>query len=232
MLKSGAIKYQKDVKETGMVEFLSKDGIEAVPSPRVFNTHLPLRMLPKQVVEKKIKCIQIMRNPKDTCVSFFNHCRDMIPPLGYDGDFVEFTEAFLSEKMVFGSYSTYLLSWKAEVAAAPELPVLDLFYEDMKFDPVKTVKDIARFLGLSSTDQFCEEVANTCSFKKMKKVDQEMKGDIPMTIWADGKEGTFYRKGEIGDWKNWFTVAENESFDQIWNAKMKDSGFKFTYTPV
>ncbi|XP_046569010.1 sulfotransferase 1B1-like [Haliotis rubra] len=270
MLKSGTIKYQKDVKETRMLELISKDGIEAVPQPRVFNTHLHLRMLPKQVVEKKIKCFQIMRNPKDACVSFFNHCRDMTPPYDYEGDFVEFTEAFLSEKMAFGSYSTYLLSWKAEVAAAPELPVLDLFYEDMKFDPVKTVKDVARtgFLGLSSTDQFCEEVADACSFKKMKKVDQEMKGDAPIKIWADGKEGTFYRKlfclifgfkidepftgqlvdkrmpaastldnslsvsGEIGDWKNWFTVAENERFDQIWNAKMKDSGFKFTYTPV
>ncbi|XP_046353753.2 sulfotransferase 1B1-like [Haliotis rufescens] len=232
MLISGTIQYQKDVKETRMMEFLFKDGIEAVPHPRVFNTHLPLRMLPTQVVEKKVKCIQIMRNPKDACVSFFNHCRDMEKPYGYEGDFAEFTEAFLSRKMPFGSYSNYLLAWKDEEAASPELPVLNLFYEDMKIDPVKAVKDIAKFLKLTSTDQFCEEVAAACSFKKMKKVDQEMKGDLPLKIWKDGTEGTFYRKGEIGDWKNWFTVAENEKFDQIWNEKMKDSGFKFTYTPM
>ncbi|XP_071092969.1 sulfotransferase 1B1-like [Haliotis cracherodii] len=232
MLKSGTIKYQKDVKETRMMEFIFKDGIEAVQHPRVFNTHLPLRMLPTQVVEKKVKCIQIMRNPKDACVSFFNHSRDLSEPYGYDGDFAEFTEAFLSGKMPFGSYSSYLLAWKAEVAASPELPVLYMFYEDMKIDPVKAVKDIAKFLKLTSTDQFCEEVAAACSFKKMKKVDQEMKGDLPLKIWKDGAEGTFYRKGEIGDWKNWFTVAENERFDQIWNEKMKDSGFEFTYTAV
>ncbi|XP_048257081.1 sulfotransferase 1C2-like [Haliotis rufescens] len=106
------------------------------------------------------------------------------------------------------------------------------FYEDMKIDPVKAVKDIAKFLKLTPTDQFCEEVAAACSFKKMKKVDQEMKGDLPLKIWKDGTEWTFYRKGEIGDWKNWFTVAENERFDQIWNEKMQDSGFEFTYTPV
>ncbi|XP_046542813.1 sulfotransferase 1C4-like [Haliotis rubra] len=232
MLISGTIHYQKDVKETRMLEFIFKDGIEAVPQPRVFNTHLPLRMLPKQVVEKKIKCIQIMRNPKDVCVSFFNHLRDVTPPANYEGDFVEFTEAFLSEKIPFGSYSTNLLSWKTEVAAAPELPVLDMYYEDMKTDPVKAAKDIAKFLGLSCTDKYCEEVALACSFKKMKKVDEEMKSDGPMKIWAEGSEGTFYRKGEIGDWKNWFTVAESERFDQKWNAKMKDSGFTFTYTPV
>ncbi|XP_046353755.1 sulfotransferase 1B1-like [Haliotis rufescens] len=232
MLISGTIKYQKDVKETRMMEFIFKEGIEAVPPPRVFNTHLPLRMLPKQVVEKKVKCIQIMRNPKDACVSFFNHCRNLVEPQGYEGDFAEFTEAFLSGKLPFGSYSTYLLTWKAEVAASQEFPVLNLFYEEMKFDPVKSVKDIAKFLRLKSTDQFCEEVAAACSFKKMKKVDEEMKGDLPFKIWKDGSDGTFYRKGEIGDWKNWFTVAENEKFDQIWNEKMKDSGFEFTYTPV
>ncbi|XP_046542808.1 sulfotransferase 1A1-like [Haliotis rubra] len=232
MLISGTIKYQKDVKETRMIEFIFKDGIEAVPQPRVFNSHLPLRMLPKQVVEKKIKCFQIMRNPKDACVSYFNHLRDMEKPYNYEGDFVEFTEAFLSEKLPFGSYSTYLHAWTEEKAAVQDLPVLNLFYEDMKINPVKSVKDIARFLGLSSTDQFCEEVANACSFKKMKKVDQEMKTKPDMKIWADGTEGTFYRKGEIGDWKNWFTVAENERFDQIWNKKMKDSGFEFTYAPA
>ncbi|XP_046353757.2 sulfotransferase 1B1-like [Haliotis rufescens] len=232
MVKSGTIQYQKDVKETRMMEFIFKDGIEAVAPPRVFNTHLPLRMLPTQVVERKVKCIQIMRNPKDACVSFFNHCRDMEKPYGYDGDFAEFTEAFLSGKMPFGSYSTYLLAWKAEVAASPELPVLNLFYEDMKFDPVKTVKDIAKFLSLTSTDQFCEEVALACSFKKMKTVDEEMKVELPIKLWKDGTKGTFYRKGEIGDWKNWFTVAENEKFDQIWNEQMKDSGFEFTYAPV
>ncbi|XP_046353622.2 sulfotransferase 1A1-like [Haliotis rufescens] len=232
MLISGTIQYQKDVKETRMMEFIFKDGIEAVPHPRVFNTHLPLRMLPTQVVEKKVKCIQIMRNPKDACVSFFNHCRDMEKPYGYDGDFVEFTEAFLSGKMPFGSYSTYLRAWKAEVAASPELPVLNMFYEDMKIDPVKSVKDIAKFLGLTTTDQFCEDVGLACSFKKMKKVDEEMKVPPSMKIWKDGVEGTFYRKGEIGDWKNWFTVAESEKFDIIWNEKMQDSGFEFTYTPV
>ncbi|XP_067667994.1 sulfotransferase 1B1-like isoform X2 [Haliotis asinina] len=232
MLTSGTLQHQKAVKETRMFEFLYKEGIEAVPPRRVFNTHLPLRMLPKQVVEKKIKCIQIMRNPKDTCVSYFNHCRDMAEPYNYQGDFVEFIEVFMSENVPFGSYSTYLQSWKAEVAAAPELPTLDMYYEDMKLDPVKAVKKVARFLGLASSDKFCEDVADACSFKKMKKVDQEMKSGLPIKIWADGSGGTFYRKGEIGDWKNWFTVAQSERFDIIWNKKMKDSGFEFTYSPV
>ncbi|XP_046353754.2 sulfotransferase 1B1-like [Haliotis rufescens] len=231
MLKSGVIEYRKETKETRMMEAIFKDGIDAIPTPRVLNSHLPLRMLPKQIVEKKVKCIQIVRNPKDVCVSYFNHYRDMVQPFGFEGDFAEFTEAFLTGKLCYGSYSDYLLTWKAELEGSPAVPVLDLVYEDMKHDPVKSVKDVARFLGVTATDMFCEEVAHACSFKKMKQIDKDRKLGIPVGIWREDAEQTFYRKGEIGDWKNWFTVAESERFDQMWNKKMKDSGFKFSYTP-
>ncbi|XP_046579123.1 sulfotransferase 1A3-like [Haliotis rubra] len=73
-----------------MNDFACKKGLEALPPPRILHTHLPLRMLPKQIVEKKIKCVQILRNPKDVCVSFFNHAKRVAPPDTYQGDFQEF----------------------------------------------------------------------------------------------------------------------------------------------
>ena len=36
--------------------------------------------------------------------------------------------------------------------------------------------------------------------------------------------------GEVGDWKNHFTVAENEQFDKLLEEQFKDSAIKFKYS--
>lgn len=35
--------------------------------------------------------------------------------------------------------------------------------------------------------------------------------------------------GEIGDWKNHFTVAMNEHFDAVYKEEMKDSNIKIQF---
>ena len=47
---------------------------ESFPQPRVFKTHLPYDLVPKTCDQAtKPRYIYVMRNPKDTAVSFYHH---------------------------------------------------------------------------------------------------------------------------------------------------------------
>jgi hypothetical protein len=39
----------------------------------------------------------------------------------------------------------------------------------------------------------------------------------------------FFRKGEIGSWKEQFTVIQNEEFDKLYAQRMESSGLDFDF---
>lgn len=39
----------------------------------------------------------------------------------------------------------------------------------------------------------------------------------------------FYVVGQVGDWRNWFTVAQNEMFTAVYEQKMADSDITLEY---
>jgi hypothetical protein len=56
MLKSGRVVYEARTKEHMMLEFTTIERLDAEPSPRILNTHLPFSMLNvKGIKDKKVK---------------------------------------------------------------------------------------------------------------------------------------------------------------------------------
>jgi hypothetical protein len=78
-----------------------------------------------------------------------------------------------------------------------------LYYEDLKEDMVAQLKKLTVFLGKQYSDDFYKEVVAMTNLAYVKK-------NKNITFGA-----ALYRKGEIGDWKNNFTVAQNHRFYSI-----------------
>ena len=59
--------------------------VESMPSPRIIKTHLPLDMLPPNLLDTA-KVIYVCRNVKDSCVSWFHH-EKLLPVHSFPGSF-------------------------------------------------------------------------------------------------------------------------------------------------
>uniref|UniRef100_A0A8B9S5V2 Sulfotransferase n=1 Tax=Apteryx owenii TaxID=8824 RepID=A0A8B9S5V2_APTOW len=78
----------------------------AFPSPRLFATHLPYYLTPRDLRNKRARVIYVTRNPKDVLVSYFHFSKIMVT-LEKVSDFNIFMERFLAGKGIF-STCTYL----------------------------------------------------------------------------------------------------------------------------
>lgn len=172
--------------------------LENVPieSPRHIKWHHSSDLLPEQIVsDSKSKIIYLLRNPKDTVVSWY-HFQKKIALYGFTGDFDAFFELFLQGNVAYGCYMHNVRSWW-KLRHRPN--VLILTYEDMHADLSTVVQKVATFLGKDIMPQQVTAIVEHCQFQQMK--------DNPMT--------SNMRKGQVGDWRNYLSEDQSRRMD-IW----------------
>ena len=77
MLNQNKAEYATQCKETLFLEAVKDlDVVCTTESPRVLNTHLPYRLIPKDFIQKGGKIVHIIRNPKDMLVSRYFFLKD------------------------------------------------------------------------------------------------------------------------------------------------------------
>ncbi|XP_021340691.1 sulfotransferase 1C4-like isoform X2 [Mizuhopecten yessoensis] len=189
MLTGQSTEYAAGPKEDTMIEFRSVEKLDALPSPRILNTHIRFNNIPKGLIERKCRIVFVVRNPKDIAVSMYNHISAKGSAFAYKGSFDDFLSLFMSDVVPHNAWPGYMTGWETDFALHPDVPRHIIYYEDLK--------------------QLKEGKAG--SPKNMK--------------W-----NFLYRKGEVGEWKNWFTVAQNEEFDRFLQTSTKDSNFVYKYT--
>merc|ERR1711920_780874 len=189
---------------------------EAKGQPRVLKSHGPYPLKPYQKMCPKAKVVYCARNIKDCCVSMYFHAL-RIPQFEFDGDFNTFQDIFLRGLVEFGDWFDHTIEWWKASQEKPE-QILFITYEDLKLSPVQTIKKIAEFLELKDiSDETVEMVRKASSFDSMKE--QHVKE-------SDSKKLNYsiqhFRKGEVGDWKNYFTINQNAAYDAMYAKRMAE----------
>ncbi|KAJ8363870.1 hypothetical protein SKAU_G00127010 [Synaphobranchus kaupii] len=182
------------------------------PSPRIFVSHFQYSMMPKSFYKVKPKVIYVMRNPKDVLTSSF-HYHGMVTFLVNPGTVDEFLAKFLSGQA---------RSRPAPFLTSCLLPCVGIL--DLK----ESVSKIAHFMGKSLSEEVSAKIADHCTFKNMKQNKMSNYSLVPEEI-MDQKKSEFLRKGIIGDWKNFFTDAQTECFDAVYEERMKDVKLTFVW---
>uniref|UniRef100_A0A8C4SAM2 Sulfotransferase n=1 Tax=Erpetoichthys calabaricus TaxID=27687 RepID=A0A8C4SAM2_ERPCA len=217
--------YQKNIERMPWIEF-PMDGYDFVnrPSPRLYASHLPYHLVPKALKEKKAKVIYVFRNPKDTMVSYF-HFSKMMNDLETMPSITELIERYLNGKVLGGSWFDHVKGWYDH---KDQVNALFLSYEEISKDLRSAVLKISKFVGKQLDDATIDKIVEKSTFKNMRNDPKANYEFMPDHV-ADKKKGRFMRKGTVGDWKHTLTVAQNEYFDEVFQAKMKGVPLKMIW---
>ncbi|XP_052790238.1 sulfotransferase 1B1-like [Mya arenaria] len=82
------------------------------------------------------------------------------------------------------------------------------------------LRRLSDFLSVHNTDERLRQILDRCSFDRLKK-DTESGKVVTKLVDKEGRP-FLYRKGIVGDWKNYFTVAQSERFDTLEETYKED----------
>uniref|UniRef100_A0A8C3BUP5 Sulfotransferase n=1 Tax=Cairina moschata TaxID=8855 RepID=A0A8C3BUP5_CAIMO len=189
--------YNTPITLTSPIEFgdVSKlEELNKLSSKRIIPTHLDYNMLPSNFKNKNCKMIYISRNPKDTAVSMYHYYREN-PHLPTVDTWTAFFDLFLEGDVVCGSWFDHFLSWEEH---KNDKNILFLFYEDMKKDLPKIVKEISVFLEIDISDDDIQDICKKSSFSEMKNDTEKENSDPSHTVCAlTSNRKLIFRKGKF-----------------------------------
>ncbi|KAK2968855.1 hypothetical protein RJ640_008022 [Escallonia rubra] len=115
-------------------------------------------------------------------------------------------------------------------AMSPEGSSQECYYEDMKEQPRLHLRRLADFMrcpfsAKEETEGVVDEILALCSFDNLINLEENKDGKLSSGI----ENSAFFRRGEVGDWKNYLTADMGDPLDKIIEENLYGSGLKLRY---
>lgn len=190
---------------------------------RVLATHLPYSSLPDGV--RRCKMVYLCRNPKDIFVSLWQFTNKLRAPVAqHHRPLEEALDSFCRGVSLFGPVWDHVARYW-EVSRENPDRVMFMRFEDIVEQPGGQLRRLADFLGCPfSRDEeesgLPEDIVKMCSFDHLSGLEVNQVGKL-----ESGEENrVFFRRGIVGDWKNYLGPEMAEKIDRITEDKLGKLG--------
>merc|ERR1719361_2951251 len=187
----------------GMPEDFITYAEEELKDPRILKTHLPVSMLPPEVLEIS-KVVVTSRNPKDVCVSMYHHG----PGLAAKTSFDDHAERFMRGEGGAGG-GDYWKFLKDSLKNKDHPNVKLLWYEKIVPNFEATVKELSSFTGFDVSEEKIKVMVEHMKIENFRKNDA-----VKFNA----------RSGKVGGWESHFQNKNVlEKFDKWIIENNKDA---------
>ncbi|NBD33269.1 MAG: hypothetical protein GVY17_09955 [Cyanobacteria bacterium] len=198
-------------------ERFTKDSLEALPSPRVFKSHLSYKWIPKG----PSKYIYVARNGKDVMVSFFHLATTH---MNSRETFSEFFNRFMRNQLWHGSWFEHVAEWWTNRQG---IEILFLKYEDLTDDLENCIQKIIEFCGFEVDPNKIPQILERCSFTFMKKHEDKFDHITEKMFERGFKMNSFIRQGKVGNWTEYLSHQQEALFEKEFEKRLGKFGIDF-----
>lgn len=165
------------------------------------------------------KAIYIVRDGRDAVVSMYWHIKRAT---GMEATFSEFLDSYLAGRFSgAGAWHEHVGGW-LESPSFSEGNVHVVRFEDMKRDSARELEKTASFLGVAYNKETIADAVDAGSMDAMRDREKNSEG---VTHLESGERIPVVRKGIVGDWRNYFSASDLETFNRQAGQAMLRLGY-------
>jgi hypothetical protein len=164
------------------------------------------------------RIIHIVRDPRDVAVSVVHYWE-----LKSIHDTIEVMGKGTFPLSMHGPWSEFVDSWLREFTLRLESDNYTVLFEDLIKDPAKTTGLILDWMSLPHPGD--ERIAKAIECQSFDNKIREIERDGDTRPWGKATQLKNLRKGIVGDWKNYFSRADNRLAQKYFGDTMSILGY-------